>query len=219
MSGYELDVKLLKDIFVQVAGGLTGGVVGAVVAGIFTTRGIKTQFSRQRVLQAAEEQKETSHILRALNTEISMFFKTYMETIGKQIEELNETSEEIWQCKFSVNTDFIIYRANADKLGRISNDNLRALIILTYQAFEQVGDIFKQHLAQMDKYQEYSLLVAARSDLEFELQRHITTVTLNALKPVIKARHRDMKKIATGLLALMEKELGDINCDESITLG
>jgi hypothetical protein len=208
MAGYELDVKLLKDVFVQVAGGLTGGVVGAVVAGIFTTRGIKTQFNHQRDLQAIQEQKEISSILRALNTEISMFYKTYMETIGKAIEELDETTEEIWQCKFSVNTDFIIYRANADKLGRVNNDNLRALIILAYQAFEQLGDVFKQHLTEMDNYQKYSTLVAARPDLEYELQRHLTTVTLNALKPAIKARHNAAKKISTGLLALMEKELG-----------
>jgi hypothetical protein len=54
-----------------------------------------------------------------------------METIGKTIEELDEKSEEIWQCKFTVNTEFIIYRANADKLGSITNDNLRAMIITT----------------------------------------------------------------------------------------
>lgn len=212
MTGYELDLKLIKDILVQVVGGLTGGVVGAVVAGIFTTRGIRTQFNHQRDLQSAEEQKENYRILTALNTEVSMFYKTYMESIGKQIEELDESSEEIWQCKFSVNTDFVIYRANADKMGRIDNDNLRALIILTYQAFEQLGDVFKQHLAQMDNYQKFSLLVAARPDLEYELQRHVTTVTLNALKPAIKARHKDVKKIGKGLLWLMEKELGANSC-------
>lgn len=209
MAGYELDAKLLKDILVQVVGGLTGGIVGAVVAGVFTTRGIKTQFNHQRDLRTVEEQKETFRILTALNTEVSMFYKTYMETIGKAIDELDEKSEEMWQCKFSVNTDFIIYRANADKLGRITNDNLRAMIILTYQAFEQLGDVFKQHLTQMDNYQNFSLLVAARPELEYELQRHITTVTLNALKPVIIARHNDAKKVATYLFALMEKEIGD----------
>jgi|GEM_PF-1636927 len=208
MAGYEIDVKLLKDILVQVVGGLTGGVVGAVVAGIFTARGIKIQFDHQRDLQATEEQKEVYRILTSIHTEISMFHKTYMESIGKTIEELDEKSEDIWQCKFCVNTDFIIYRANADKLGKISNDSIRSLIILTYQAFEQLGDVFRQYLAQMENYQKFSLLVAARSEIEYELQRHITTVTLKALKPAIKARHNDAKKIATGLLALMERELG-----------
>ncbi|MDA8273557.1 MAG: hypothetical protein M0Z72_07490 [Deltaproteobacteria bacterium] len=139
---------------------------------------------------------ETKAFLQAISTELNILWKVYEEekgSIGKFLEN-NARFQEFIEIIIPSDIYFIIYRSNADSLGKIKNDELRKLIVSVYLRINEMCNSYK-----------------AYNNLPHLLQPNITSEQLEYYqKPYLeklKNSHSDLKKEWGKFKKVIEKEL------------
>ena len=170
---------------------------GSIIVGIFTSiAAVLGVFLTNCYNQKAENKcikTENDAFLQAISTELNILWKVYEEeedSIGKILEE----NKKVGFREIIIPSDiyFIIYKSNADSLGKIKNDELRKLIVSVYLYINEMCNSFKSYT---DPKNIANIPIDQRkSYLESFLKK-------------IKKTHSDLKKEWGKFKKVIEKEL------------
>jgi gas vesicle protein len=115
--------------------GLVGAVVGGAIAAFSTMwaagRSTKKAFNYSRDLQDEADRESLRRLLLAIKAEVETIWSGYQVEVGHHIEEL-KTGEGLDLVYKLRQQYFTVYDANAQWLGLVEDDRLRAAIVRTY---------------------------------------------------------------------------------------
>lgn len=133
---------MLSDGAIQNLMGLLSGLIGAVVGGAFTLYATNKTIRAQNLKDDHDEEKEVQNLLEALAVEIGALWGFHMQRVGGIVENLKRG--EAIEFYYPLTQDyFTVYNENADKIGKVPNDELRTAIVLCYNKCKKVVDGFK----------------------------------------------------------------------------
>jgi gas vesicle protein len=123
--------------------GLIGAVVGGVIAAVSTmwaaSRSAKQAFHYSRSLQAEADRETLRRLLSTIRTEIRTTWDAYQSEAGRHID---PSDHQPLHVRYDLKQQyFSVYDSNAQFLGIIENDNLRAAIVRTYTLFKRLIDL------------------------------------------------------------------------------
>ena len=125
---------------------------GSIIVGILTLIGavLGVHFTN-RSNQKAENNRiktETKAFLQAILTELNILWKVYEEeedSLGKFLEN-NARFQRFIEIIIPSDIYFIIYKSNANSLGKINNDELRKLIVSVYIHINEMYNSFGSYV-------------------------------------------------------------------------
>ena len=117
-------------------------LIGAVL-GICLTNYYNSKAENNRI------KTETKAFLQAICTELNILWKVYddeKDSIGKFLENNGRFQGDIEIIIPAPEIYFIIYKSNANLLGKIKNDELRKLIVSVYLHINEMCNSFKSYM-------------------------------------------------------------------------
>lgn len=140
---------------------LLSGLIGAVIGGLITVaasiwgvyKGARKSFDYSRHLQKEAEIETTRRVLLAIKAEVETIWAGYQLEVGQRVEALKpgEGLNLIYKLRQPY---FTVYDSNAQYLGHVEDDQLRAAIVRTYTLGKGLvdthlvnNDLLAQHMA------------------------------------------------------------------------
>jgi hypothetical protein len=136
--------------------GLIGAVVGGFIAAASTiwaaAWSAKRSFAYSRTLQDEAQKETTRRLLLAIKAEVETIWAGYQLEVGRHIEamEAGDGLNLIYKLRQHY---FTVYDSNAQYLGHIDDDELRAAIVRTYTLAKGLVDT---HLVNNDLLTQYN---------------------------------------------------------------
>jgi hypothetical protein len=191
--------------------GLVGAIVGGLIAAFSTmwaaNKGAERAFNYSRTLQDEADREALRRLLLAIRAEVETVWNGYQLEVGRLVESLKDGEGLALIYKLRQQY-FTVYDSNAQYLGHVENDELRAAIVRTYTLAKGLIDT---HLVNND------LLFHYNNVAELDLKTYSAVLRQNqqrtkrdwqAFGVEIKTAYRQTKESVTLLLRLLnESEL------------
>ncbi len=131
--------------------GLGGIVVGGLISAITTFCATYCNHNNEIKLFYKKEEQETVNATKAIITELSVLELILKNEFAPNI----FNNDEFLGYTYPLDTDyFVVYHANADKIGKINNDKLRVAIITIYSTAKFFRDALKSNNNLLDELSE-----------------------------------------------------------------
>jgi hypothetical protein len=195
--------------------GLVGAIVGGLIAAFSTmwaaNKGAERAFNYSRTLQDEADREALRRLLLAIRAEVETVWNGYQLEVGRLVESLKdgEGLALIYKLIYKLRQQyFTVYDSNAQYLGHVENDELRAAIVRTYTLAKGLIDT---HLVNNDLLFHYNNV--AELDLKtysavLQQNQQRTKRDWQAFGVEIKTAYRQTKESVTLLLRLLnESEL------------
>ena len=179
-------------------------MIGGVVAGFFTLRGVSKTFKYQRQQTKDDEEKIIKSLLQAIHDEIETIWERYQNTMGRRVESLKDG--EPLNFYYPLFSDFFsIYNGNGALIGRVPDNGLRKQIIKTYTLAKAMVDSFRCNNHLVEKYE-----LSTRSVVESQLDAHraLANTDCDALREYagsLREGHNHLKREVDKLIKELEK--------------
>lgn len=119
--------------------GFISGLLGAVVGGLFTLYATKVEIRSNAAKEARHEQKEMQSLLDSIALELRTLWSMHERRIGPMLQSLKPGEPFLYYYPLSQNY-FVIYDANATRIGAIADASLRTAIVVTFNKCKKVID-------------------------------------------------------------------------------
>ena len=190
---------------VGVISSLISALIGGAIAGWFTMRAVQRAHENDVAKQMKAELGQLSGIYQALHDEISTLWDVYTLRIGASLEALpaNQPFAMYWPVS---NHYFTVYEANSVFIGRIPDDELRQLIVMTYTKAKGLLDSFMMNNHMLEKL-EASAQNGPHTNPQYAAGLNQSLVLY---ADALKEQHHDLKNLVGKLTAsLMEARDGN----------
>jgi len=184
--------------------GVFSAVIGGVLTGLFSLVAVGKQVKSTRQIDRERLEEEIDGIIQAIYDEITTVYKAYEQSIGVLVEALKQ--KEIFTTYYYVTEDyFTIYNSNASVIEKISDRELRSLIVETYCKAKMLLDVFELNNNILSRHHELVILsYKAKDEYDMALaSREETKLIVNAT--AIRKRHNDLKICINRLIQHIEK--------------
>ncbi|MCO7223688.1 hypothetical protein [Pleionea sp. CnH1-48] len=189
---------------------ITGSILGALVGGIFSFIATRRLYASQILLDKENQSVEVNNILDSLYDEINALVKLYKKNIGNQIKK--HPSNQVFDHYFFAKSDyFTVYESNATLLAKLSDPELKKLIIETYLWFKSVIDTLELNNERMAKFEEARDLFIQTGDQRYQLLEDEYYKTLLKLASNIKENHQNAMKSSESMLDAIEEYREETN--------
>ena len=184
--------------------------IDSIIVGIFTLVGaVLGVFLANYYNRKAENNRRKMEIkafLQAICTELNILWEVYGEkedSIGKFLE--NKTSGVQGFREIIIPAPeiyFIIYKSNANLLGKIKNDELRKLIASVYLHINEMCNSFKSY----NNLLRTTISPSQQSNIE-QIQNNLKEMKASYLEK-LKKSHEELKEEWQELMKIIKVELG-----------
>lgn len=184
--------------------GLIGAVIGGVLTGVFSIIAVNKTEQHNRDSQAESDAKVLKGLLQALHDELESIFERYQETMGAQIESLQEGQPMLTYYPV-INDFFTVYNANAFLIGRIENNDLRKSLVRTYVLAKGLVDSYRMNNELLSKFEHWNALHAETQNPVHQQHAQAQFDALVTYGKQLKKGHADTKKCVLDLMRMLHK--------------
>lgn len=178
---------------------LLSGLLGSIVGGLCSVGAVWFQSTQTRADQRVAEKRIIRSYLLSLRTEVETLWKRYEETAGQLVTSLglNQPLLGFWPVTHDY---FTVYNTNAFLLGRVEDDELRTLIVRTYNLAKGIVDSFRMNNEMNSKLENAQLLALQTQNPAFTQIANVQHQNLVNYATMLKARHNELKDHVERLL-------------------
>ncbi|MGR9600632.1 hypothetical protein [Pandoraea sputorum] len=188
--------------------GVISGLVGAAIGGACTLWGVHIQQARTERAQQREHERKLRAIVQAMRDEISTLWDIYKMTCGAALEArpAGEPFDVYWPV---TQTYMTIFESNADRIGDISDGDLRQTLVRMYCITKSHIDSFRMNnilferlqTAQERARQEISLANSVAVNTAYKGMAEYRTKSLDVSHAVLQGLVTDALKRMDAFLA------------------
>ncbi len=193
----------MDDNFISaIIGALIGGGI-TFLAAYFST---KQAHKNQQSIEYIKDKKIISGLLQAIHDEAEIVFDRYQETMGTQLESLEEDKGLLYYYPL-ISDFFTIYNGNSLLIGRIPDNDLRKQIIKTYTLSKAMVDSYRMNNDLVSKF-EHSDDLYEQTHLEvYQKQKLAHYSSLVEYAQLLKGGHIEFKNEFSDLLRTLKEYL------------
>lgn len=184
---------------------LLSGLAGGVVGGLCSVGAVIVQSRLNRKSQVDAEDRVVQGYLQAIRNEASTLWARYDETVGALITAL--MPRQPFLGIYPVYQDyFTVYTGNAFILGRVKDDELRALIVKTYTIARGMTDSFRLNNELNQKFENATLMFRQTQMPAFQEYANAYRQALSNYATMLKGRHGELKDHVERLLRAIDNQ-------------
>ncbi len=174
-------------------------LLGAMVGGYFTSKAADKAHKHQQALSQEIETKKIQGLLQAIHDEMETVYGRYQETMGLEVENLNETAPLL--IYYPITEDyFTVYNGNATLIGRIPDNNIRKKIVKTYTLGKGFIDSFRMNNALVRQLEHWQGEYLRKQNLDHQSMVAQHEKQLIDYAKDIKKSHHELKEAVNDLL-------------------
>jgi len=172
-------------------------LTGGLIAGYFSLRAVDKAEMKDSKKREEEEKSLLRSFLLSIRDEVDTLWNRYMWGMGERLESLPENSPLLVYYPVAQNY-FVVYDGNSSLIGKIKDDSLRKLIIITYTQAKGLLDSYKMNNELVQKFENFS--IAAHNNSMFNSQAEAVRAGLVTYVKGIKEQHYEIKKNVAELI-------------------
>lgn len=190
---------------------ICSALIGGLIAGLFSLIAVWQSAKKDLEKRLNEEKEVLKSFLLSIRDEVDTIWTRYMEGMGERVENLPEKTAFLLYYPASQNY-FVTYDENSSLIGRVKDDKLRKLIIVTYTKAKGLLDSYKMNNEMVQKYENFILLFQQTNNAIFKAWADAALGGLIIYADGIKRQHNEIKSNVIELLKKLSnyKECGDI---------
>ncbi|MFZ5996900.1 MAG: hypothetical protein ACOYW7_05370 [Nitrospirota bacterium] len=186
------------------AGALVAAVIGGIITGRYTLKGVKEAHANDVAMQRENEENLVRSLMQSLHDEIDTLWHTYHNNIGNAVETLQDNQPFLRY--YPVTQDyFTVYNANAILIGRISDHDLRRQIVIAYTKARGLIDSFRLNNDFLNKYEYWDFVYNETLQPAHRSAMMAYRDTLVNYARVIKEMHNDMRREVETLIRMLNR--------------
>ena len=193
---------------------LSASIISALIVGVFALAGVYFTLQGHRQLEKGRQEEIIRGVLESLYEELKVFHKQLNSSDLKNswnkfqdvkfwasLPDFKEDDKPIFFGYFPTSVDFsIIYRSNADLIGRVKNSDLRREIVRNYTFIHILLESYRKNETLFDRCTE------AYDKGEGKFGRSLLS-SLQRIAPILKDNHDAVNESIEGLLEKLDEEL------------
>lgn len=183
---------------------ITGAIIGGFIAGYFALRATKNAHRNQMEQAAKNEATLIRGVLQAIHDEVETLFERYQETMGAQVESLEEGKPLLLYYPL-VSDFFTVYNGNSFLIGRISDNDLRKQIIKSYTLAKGMVDSFRLNNDLIQKFEYWDQMFQESKSQIHQQKAAAYYHSLVDYAKKIKVTHQQLKSETENLLRSLRK--------------
>ena len=191
---------------VEAVWGFIGAIIGSIIGGTFTLKGVSISHKNDLKKQKTEESTLLKGFLLSIRGEIKTLWDRYMWGVGKDLEKLLVGKPFLVTYPLTQNY-FIVYDSNASLIGKIEDDDLRELIVIAYTCAKGLIDSYKLNNDLVQKWGNLVLQYQLTNNPVFDQNAKALLVGLTDYVVGIKELHFEMKDNVAKLLEKLDKSI------------
>ena len=131
--------------------GFAGAIIGAILGGLVTFLSTHQAYKNNINLEKQKEKLIERSVVLSISEELQSLICSYQEEMDKLYQNLPDN--EFLDSSYSITQDFMtIYQNNANKIGLIEDDELRALIIKSYTYFKRYIEYLLNYAQMLEEF-------------------------------------------------------------------
>lgn len=178
---------------------VVSALVGGAIAGFFSLRAVDRSAKKDSEMRKKEEESLLNAFLLSIRDEVDTLWDRYMWGIGEELEKLPENQAFLWYYPIT-QSYFSVYDNNSSLIGKIKDNNLRKLIIITYTQAKGLIDSYRFNNEMVKAYEDFSLAHRQTNDPTFEEKVKAELAALIRYAEAIKKQHNEIKENIAELL-------------------
>lgn len=176
---------------------VVSALVGGAIAGFFSLRAVDRSAKKDSEMRKKEEESLLNAFLLSIRDEVDTLWNRYMWGIGEELEKLPENQPFLWQYPLTQNY-FSVYDNNSSLIGKIKEDNLRKLIIITYTQAKGLIDSYRFNNEMVKTYEDFSLRQTSNPTFGEKVEAELAALIRYA--EGIKKQHNEIRENIVELL-------------------
>ena len=211
-------LQTVDSALIIAAGALIASIVGGLIAGYFSNRSVGKTLEVQEQRDEKHQQGIIQGVLEAIYEELNAIYgvfnlpkrkkvwKEFEDNLNfwnqtKGLKDFPDEDKPFFHYHFPISVDFlIVYRSNANFIGRINNSDLRRKIVQNYMSIQLLLSYYEENNTLCDRYDE-----AQRGDQERLID--LFRSQLQKLASVLQSNQNSCNKSMDELIKMLEKEL------------
>jgi hypothetical protein len=179
------------------------GSIGALLIAVWL---FYAQHAQAIAREEEAERAEIRHLLRSLRDEISVVVEGFEKSNGKLLME-GKQGEAFWYQIPVPDRPFPIYESSVDRIGKISNDDLRRLIVIGYGRALGVAQSIRMNNAIVSKFEQADHWANIYKDNVHSGLRSGALNTANTYGDTLRELYSEAKQSLADLLSALQNEV------------
>lgn len=178
---------------------LISAFIGAIIGGLFSLGGVWLAHKNDLKKEQEREKLLLKGFLLSIRDEIETLWDRYMWGIGEVLEKLPEKSPLLYFYPLT-QSYFTVYDDNSSLIGKIEDNDLRKLIIITYAKAKGLVDGYRFNNEMVQKYENLNFLYQQTNNPTIGSQAKAALAGLVEYADGIKKQHLEIKNSVAELL-------------------
>jgi hypothetical protein len=184
---------------------LLASLIGGFIAGLFSIIAVRTAHKYDLEKEKQREDALIKTFLLAIYEELETVWERYIGTIGEDVEHISENKPLAYY--YPVTEDYFkVYNENCSLIGKIDDNRLRKLIIVTYTQAKGLLDSFRMNNNMLQKYESVEFSYRQTGHPEIKGQVKLQLASLVKYAQGIKKQHCEVKKNVSVLLNIIKEK-------------
>lgn len=180
--------------------GFAGVIIGAILGGLATFLSTHQAYKNNINLEKQKEKLIERSVVLSISEELQSLICSYQEEMDKLYQNLPDN--EFLDSSYSITQDFMtIYQNNANKIGLIEDDELRALIIKSYTYFKRYIEYLLKYAQMLKEFNKKRMIFIGNIYPKFiniECSTINTTLDISQIKEL--AQQHKWENLTSGYL-------------------
>lgn len=183
---------------------LISAIFGGLITGFFSWKAVDRTYQNDLKKRKEEEENLVYCFLSSIQDEITTIWVRYISEIGKRVGKLEKKTPFLEVHPMTQNY-FTIYENNSNVIGKIDDDKLRSLIVITYLNIKGLIDVYTHNNDMVRKYKD--LLFVYEQNRNADLKIQVDKMERELIEDTyhIRRQHRFINNRVEELLAYLKK--------------